>query len=111
VYKVDDAIRGCAALTPYDAESAELEALVVDEDHRRGGTGTRIVDFLLDRAHEMGLRRVFALTTQTSDFFLEHGFAEVPVEALPEAKRRRYNKARNSRVLAIELADRPARHG
>lgn len=111
VYKVDDAIRGCAALTPYDAESAELEALVVDEDHRHGGTGGRIVDFLLDRAHGLGLRRVFALTTQTSDFFLEHGFREVPVEALPEAKRRRYNKARNSRVLAIELAERVARQG
>ncbi len=111
VYKVDDAIRGCAALTPYDAESAELEALVVDEDHRRGGTGARIVNFLLDRAHELGLKRVFALTTQTSDFFMEHGFTEVPVEALPEAKRRRYNKARNSRVLAIELADHPVRQG
>jgi len=108
VYKVDDAIRGCAALTPYDGESAELEALVVDEDHRGGGTGGRIVNFLLDRASELGLRRVFALTTQTSDFFLEHGFSEVPVESLPEPKRKRYNKARNSRVLAIELAERPA---
>jgi amino-acid N-acetyltransferase len=107
VYKVDDAIRGCAALTPYDAESAELEALVVDADHRHGGTGARIVDFLLDRAGELGLKRVFALTTQTSDFFLEHGFREVPVEALPEAKRKRYNKARNSRVLAMDLAARP----
>ncbi len=107
VYKVDDAIRGCAALTPYDAESAELEALVVDEDHRHGGTGARIVDFLLDRAGGLGLKRVFALTTQTSDFFLEHGFREVPVEALPEAKRKRYNKARNSRVLAMDLAERP----
>jgi amino-acid N-acetyltransferase len=111
VYKVDDAIRGCAALTPYDAGSAELEALVVDEDHRHGGTGSRIVDFLLDRAGGMGLERVFALTTQTSDFFLEHGFREVPVEALPEAKRKRYNKARNSRVLAMDLAERPARRG
>jgi amino-acid N-acetyltransferase len=51
---------------------------------------------------------VFALTTQTSDFFLEHGFSEVPVESLPEAKRRRYNRARNSLVLAIEVAERPA---
>jgi amino-acid N-acetyltransferase len=108
VYKVDDAIRGCAALTPYDAESAELEALVVDEDHRHGGTGGRIVNFLLDQAATLGLKRVFALTTQTSDFFLEHGFSEVPVESLPEAKRRRYNRARNSLVLAIEVAERPA---
>ena len=69
------------------------------------------MSFLLDRAHELGLERVFALTTQTSDFFEQHGFREVPVEALPEAKRRRYNKARNSRVLAMDLTERPSHRG
>jgi amino-acid N-acetyltransferase len=110
VYKVDDAIRGCAALTPFDATSAELEALVVDEEHRGGGTGGRIVRFLLDRAHELGLRRVFALTTQASDFFMAMGFQEVPVDSLPQQRRRRYDRSRNSRVLAIDVAEALARH-
>jgi amino-acid N-acetyltransferase len=104
VYKVDDAIRGCAALTPYDAESGEIEALVVDEDHRGGGTGGRLVTFLIDRARRLGMKRVFALTTQASDFFMALGFAEVPPEELPAAKRQRYNRRRNSRVLALDLA-------
>jgi amino-acid N-acetyltransferase len=104
VYKVDDAIRGCAALTPYDAESGEIEALVVDEDHRSGGAGGRIVSFLLDRAQRLGLKRVFALTTQASDFFMALGFREVSSDALPQAKRTRYNRARNSRVLAMDVS-------
>ena len=106
VYKVDDAIRGCAALTPYDKTSAEIEALVIDDDHRGSGAGKRIVSFLLDRAQRLDLKKVFALTTQASDFFMALGFQEVEVDALPAVKRSRYNKERNSRIYALEMSAR-----
>ena len=46
-----------------------------------------------------GLRKVFLLTTQTSDFFLRLGFKEVPVSELPASRRKTWNPERNSKVF------------
>jgi amino-acid N-acetyltransferase len=49
------------------------------------------------------MERVFVLTTRTHDWFETLGFREVPVESLPEKKRQRYDRTRNSKVFAKEL--------
>jgi amino-acid N-acetyltransferase len=49
------------------------------------------------------MRRVFALTTQTQDWFEALGFKEAPVDSLPEQKRKAYDKSRNSKVFALDL--------
>jgi amino-acid N-acetyltransferase len=49
------------------------------------------------------MRRVFALTTQTQDWFEALGFKEAPVDSLPEQKRKTYDKSRNSKVFALDL--------
>jgi amino-acid N-acetyltransferase len=101
VYQVDDTVQGCAALRLLDTGTAEIESLVVSESYRGGGTGARLVSFLLTEARRRGARRVVALTTQSADFFMEQGFAETTPDALPGG--RTYDRSRNSRVLLTDL--------
>jgi amino-acid N-acetyltransferase len=99
VYKVDDVLHGCGALKPIAPGAAELLALVVDPAYAGRGTGGKIVDYLVQRARKTGVKKVFLLTTQTSDFFKRMGFQETPVTNLPAARRKTWNPTRNSRVL------------
>ncbi len=103
VYKVDDVLQGCGALKPYGKSTAELSALVVDPSYAGRGTGAKLVTYLLQRAKKGGVKKVFLLTTQTSDFFMRLGFKEVSVSTLPPERRQAFNLKRNSRVLAISL--------
>lgn len=100
----DGVIVGCAALYPFSAEkAAELACLAVQPDYRRSGYGEQILRHCEARARRMGLRRLFVLTTRTAHWFIERGFREVGVEALPEQKRELYNLQRRSKVLIKDL--------
>jgi amino-acid N-acetyltransferase len=103
VYKIDDTLHGCASLHVYPNGMAELSALVVDSNYCGQGTGRKIVSFLLAKARKMGVKSVFLLTTQTSDFFMRNGFRESPISVLPPEKLATYNQDRNSRVLTIAV--------
>ncbi len=99
VYQVDDVLCGCGALSPIDKNVAELYALAVDSSYSGRGTGRKIVSFLLEKARKSHIKKVFLLTTQTSDFFMRLGFKEVPVSTLPADRQRTWNRTRNSRVF------------
>ena len=103
VYRVDDTVQGCAALRLLDDRSAEIESLVVSESYRGGGTGARMVSFLLQQAQALGAHRVVALTTQSADFFMEQGFTEASPDTLPVGRPGGYDRTRNSRVLVLQL--------
>jgi amino-acid N-acetyltransferase len=103
VYEVDGSIHGCGALHPFGEHMAEIAALAVDESYKHRGIGRRIVAYLLERAREQGLRRVFALTTRTSDWFLQFGFRRGSTGDIPEDRREQYDRARNSRIYLYEL--------
>jgi amino-acid N-acetyltransferase len=101
VLEHDGVILGCAALYPFDQErAAELACLVVDPDYRRAGYGEQLLRHMEARARQAGLKRLFVLTTRTSHWFIERGFAEVGVASLPHEKRELYNWQRRSKVLA-----------
>lgn len=104
VVERDGMIIGCAALEAFQPENVgELYCLAVHPRYREAGRGESIVDAVVDKAHAMGLREVFVLTTQTSDWFRERGFAPATVRALPEARRARYDRSRRSKVLVRTL--------
>src|SRR5690606_36031956 len=103
VYKIDDVLHGCGALKPIGDKSAELLALVVDPAYANRGTGGKIVDYLVQKSRKAGIKRVFLLTTQTSDFFLRKGFREAAPTTLPAERRKTWSPARNSRVLLKTL--------
>jgi amino-acid N-acetyltransferase len=61
---------------------AEVRTLAVDPQARGTGTGHALLTQLLERARELGVRRVFCLTFEV-EFFARHGFRELdgaPVE-------------------------------
>lgn len=71
----DGALRvvGCGALHVMWDDLAEVRTLAVHPGWRRHGVGHRLLARLLDRAADLGLRRVFCLTFEV-DFFAAHGF-------------------------------------
>jgi len=82
VYEEDGRILGCCALTIIWADLAEVRSLAVDEDHRGRGIGRKLVEWSVDEARRLGIRRLMALTYEQA-FFSHLGFEVVPKDALP----------------------------
>jgi amino-acid N-acetyltransferase len=104
VVEHDGVIVGCAALYPFSTEkSAELACLAVMPDFRRSGYGDQLRSHIEARAKKLKLKRLFVLTTRTAHWFIERGFVESDVDALPAARRELYNLQRRSKVLVKAL--------
>lgn len=108
VIEHDGVIVGCAALYPYGDEgdqdlTAELACLAVSHEHRRWGYGERLMHHIADKARQIGVSRLFVLTTRTTHWFIERGFELATVDALPSKKRLMYNYQRRSKVLMKTL--------
>ena len=103
VFEVDDFVHACAALHEYPDGQAEIGGIAVDANFGHLGMGPKLVGFLCERARKKGLAAVFALTTQTADWFEKLGFEEKDPSVLPEKKRLTYNLQRKSRVFRKAL--------
>jgi amino-acid N-acetyltransferase len=103
VFEIDGQIHACGALHDWGEGQAEIAALATDPRYADLGLGRRMIRYFLDRGEKLGFSRVFVLTTRTHDWFESLGFQESPVESLPEKKRAAYDRARNSKVFALEL--------
>ena len=104
VFELDGSVHACAALHDFPPETAEIAGIAVDEQFAHLGVGPKLVGYLCEKAQKKGLSHVFALTTQTADWFEKMGFEEKDVSALPERKRLSYNHARKSRVFVKSLS-------
>ena len=98
VYEMDDSIHGCGALHRYSDGSGEIAGIAVDTRYDRLGIGFKIVSYLVEMARREGLKRVFVLTTQTSDWFQRLGFVDADLDQIPPERRERYDRRRNSRI-------------
>jgi amino-acid N-acetyltransferase len=104
VIEHDGVIVGCAALYPFPEErSAELACLAVAPEYRDAGYGERLLQACEARARQHRLKRLFALTTRAQHWFVEQGFKEAGVAALPERRQALYNWKRGSKVFAKKL--------
>jgi amino-acid N-acetyltransferase len=104
VIEAEGNILGCAALYPFpEHKTAELAALAVNPFYRDGGRGERLLAFAESRARAAGLKTLFVLSTRTTHWFLERGFAETDPARLPERKAALYNYERRSKVFTKEL--------
>lgn len=91
VLEHDRNIYGCVALKNFDdPEIGELACLVVSPEARDGGYGEMLLDHLFQKARAMGIRRLFALSTHTGEWFAERGFQTTSPDALPEERRHDY---------------------
>lgn len=75
-------IVGCGALHVMWEDLAEIRTLAVRPQWLGRGVGSALVTRLIERARELGLRRIFCLTFEV-DFFESHEFKQIhgtPVE-------------------------------
>ena len=107
VAELDGVVVGCCAIYPFEDE-AELACVAVHEHYRRRGSGVAIGANLLRaaeaKARNYGSKRLFALTTQTQDWFIDQGFTPTDVSDLPTSKQSLYNWQRGSKVVSKPLS-------
>lgn len=96
----DGMIVACAALYPFVEEQVgELACLAVHRDYRKQGRGDDLLAFIERQAKDMGINRLFVLTTRTAHWFQERGFREADIKDLPVKKQAMYNWQRRSKVF------------
>jgi len=106
-YKVlvrDGTVIACAALHNYaDEHIMEIACMAVHPDYQNQSMGDKLYKYMEMLAVEKGAKELIALTTQTSHWFIEKGFAEIATESLPVKKKELYDYQRNSKVMLKQL--------
>ncbi len=106
IFEIDRNPVACVALHLYPEENkGELACLYVSSSHENQGIGRKLIQFVENRARELGLREVLALSTQAFTYFQSKaGFSEGTPDDLPPARREKYDQSgRNSKVLIKKL--------
>ena len=73
VAEYEGEVVGCGALHVLWEDLAEVRTVAVMEKMRGKGVGNAIIANITDRAHAIGVKRIFCLTFET-DFFARNGF-------------------------------------
>jgi amino-acid N-acetyltransferase len=106
IFEIDKNPVACVALHVYPEENrGELACLYVSTSHEHQGIGRKLIQFVENRARELGLDELLALSTQAFTYFQSKGgFVEGTPDVLPAARREQYDQSgRNSRVLVKKL--------
>jgi len=106
IYEVDRNPIACVALHVYpEQKTGEVACLRVRPSHENQGIGRRMTQYVEERAREMGLEKLLALSTQAYNFFgSKSGFSEGTPDDLPPGRREKYEQSgRHSRVLVKKL--------
>lgn len=82
VYEENGTIHGCAALSIIWADLAEVRSLAVDSHQTRRGIGRKLVEWTIDEARKLGIRKIMSLTYERA-FFEKLGFEIVDKDSLP----------------------------
>lgn len=90
-------IIACAGLRVYKSENmAEIYALTVNKSFHNTGTSLKLMEKLIQKASDLDLDSIFALSKYGGRFFFRHNFAEVNVSSLPLLRQKSYDYQRNS---------------
>ena len=106
IFEVDKNPIACVALQQYPEQNqAELASLYVSSSHENQGIGRKLIQFVENRARDLGFRELLALSTQAFTYFQSKaGFHEGTPDDLPPARRETYEQSgRNSKVLVKKL--------
>ena len=76
VAEIGNEIVGCGALHVLWEDLGEVRTVAVVEAHRGKKIGQQIMRAIINRAKDLGLKRLFCLTFETG-FFGSHGFKEI----------------------------------
>ncbi len=72
----DGKVVGCGALHVLWEDLAEVRTVAVSQEFHKQGIGHLILNEIIKRAREIGVKRIFCLTFQT-EFFGSIGFKEI----------------------------------
>jgi amino-acid N-acetyltransferase len=111
IFEIDKNPVACVALHVYQEQKVgELACLYVSASHENQGIGKKLIQYAEKRAREMGLNELITLSTQAFTYFQSKaGFTEGTPDALPPARREKYDASgRNSKVLIKKLSETPA---
>jgi GNAT superfamily N-acetyltransferase len=81
VVRVDDTTCGCVGVRPLEARACELKRLYVRPERRSGGVGRLLTEAAIQRARELGYRRMRLDTVpgmeRAQSLYLALGFREI----------------------------------
>jgi amino-acid N-acetyltransferase len=106
IFEIDKNPVACVALHVYSGgRQGELASLYVAPSHENQGIGQKLMHFVEDKARDIGLSELIALSTQAFTYFeSKGGFVESTPDDLPPSRREKYDQSRrNSRVLVKKL--------
>ena len=106
LFEIDRNPVACVALHIYsEQKKGELAFLYVSPSHENQGIGRKLIQFVENKARELGLNELLTLSTQAFTYFQSKGgFAEGTPDDLPSSRRERYDQSgRNSKVLIKKL--------
>ncbi len=106
LFETDKNPVGCIALHLHPEQGlGEVACLCVSPSHENQGIGRRLIHYAENRAREMGLRILIALSTQAFTYFQSKaGFVEGSPDDLPPSRREKYDQSgRRSKVLLKHL--------
>jgi amino-acid N-acetyltransferase len=107
VYEIDKTVAGCVSISILQEtpKVAEMACLCVSEKNANQGIGRKLMLFAENRARELGVKRLLALSTQAFNYIQNKGgFKEGEIDLLPQARRKFYEESgRNSKILYKDL--------
>jgi len=80
-----------------------IACLAVHGDYQRSARGNRLLDHAQRRAKQLHLKTLYALSTQTTHWFIERGFQAVDTNQLPEPLKAFYNPERKSKAFYKDI--------
>jgi amino-acid N-acetyltransferase len=100
----DGLIIGCIALHPNRLHNfATVACLAVHPDYRRSARANRLLEYACRKAKILNVQKIYVLSTQTTHWFVERGFALLDPSHLPEPLKALYNPQRNSKILCKSI--------
>ena len=90
-------IIACAGLKLYENENmGEIYGLVVNRDFHNTDTSSNLMELLIQKAFDLNLSSIFALSKFGGRFFFRHDFIESELSSLPLIRQKSYDYQRNS---------------
>ena len=106
IFEIDKNPIACIALHVYPEQNqGELACLYVSSSHENQGIGRKLIQFVENRARQLGLSELLVLSTQAFTYFQSKGgFVAGMADDLPPGRREKYEQSgRNSRILVKHL--------
>ena len=104
VITAENRIVACAGLRLYEKEQfGEIYALVVNKAYHNTDISKKLMEKLINKAIQLNLECVFALSKYGGRFFLRHGFVEGVISALPLTRQKSYDHQRKSTIYLKKL--------